>query len=818
MGDFNFPGIYWEDQSSVGSKQEQNFLESFRDWFLWQHCTQPTRFRAQQNENILDLVMTNEQGMVDKIQYNEPIGKSDHLVLNWEYRCYTLRGGTEQMKYLYSKADYSGMRAAFADEQWDVLMKGKTVQQQWDIFSHEVNSVIDKFVPHRKFTTTTVKRRKPAWMDDRVLARLRKKKAAFTRWKQTRDGQDYLGYAKARNAAKAETRRAVREFEKEVAKQAKKNPKAFYRFVNSKLRTKPGIGNLTGSDGIEIVDNGEKAEAFNSFFSSVFTREDTQNLPTVNKRTSEELGEVEIREEKVLELLRHLQPDKSPGPDGLHPRVLKECAEVLAKPLTYICRSSLLEGCLPQCWKEANVTPVYKKGSRLDTSNYRPVSLTTICCKVMEKLIRSVMLKHLTENQLLSEQQHGFVYGRSCTTQLLKVMDKWTEIMDEGGAIDAVYLDLAKAFDTVPHRRLLVKLASYGITGKLLEWITDFLTGRRQRIGVAGSFSEWREVISGVPQGSVLGPILFICYINDMPDTISSFLYMYADDTKMFRRVDIEGETERLQQDLDKLGEWSERWQLRFNVEKCKIMHIGGSRNGAAGYKMSGMELKETLEEKDLGVWVDNTIKSTCHVNHAVSKANQILGLIRRTFTYLDTALMKQLFTSIVRPHLEYANVVWQPYLKRDIELLERVQHRATKMVPGLAKLSYEERLKRMDLPTLVFRRARGDAIEAYKYLHGKYCVDSEALLPKHDSTGPRTRGNGLKLQKRECRSLRRSNFFSMRVVNTWNSLTDEVVMAPSVNCFKGGFDRLNSRNRYSMEWRNRGDSRETEEAKKSSL
>jgi len=180
------------------------------------------------------------------------------------------------------------------------------------------------------------------------------------------------------------------------------------------------------------------------------------------------------------------------------------------------------------------------------------------------------MLKHLIDNCLLSQQQHGFVYGRSCTTQLLKVMDKWTEILDRGGAIDAVFLDLAKAFDTVPHQRLIVKLKSYGFTGRLLNWITHFLTGRRQRVGVAGEFSEWREVLSGVPQGSVLGPILFICYVNDMPETVSSFLHMYADDTKIFRRVDVEGEVDQLQEDLNQLLEWSEKWQLRFNVEKCK--------------------------------------------------------------------------------------------------------------------------------------------------------------------------------------------------------------------------------------------------------
>jgi Reverse transcriptase (RNA-dependent DNA polymerase) len=506
-------------------------------------------------------------------------------------------------------------------------------------------------------------------------------------------------------------------------------------------------------------------------------------------------------------LLTKLQQEKSPGPDGIHSRVLKECAAVLAKPLTMLFKSSLEEGQLPRAWKEANVSPIHKKGPKSSVDNYRPVSLTSVCCKVMEKVVRRVLLSHMVENGHLSDYQHGFVHGRSCTTQLLKVIDAWSEILDQGGSIDVAYLDFAKAFDTVPHQRLLLKLESYGVKGKVLKWIGEFLLGRRQRVGVAGVFSEWTEVLSGVPQGSVLGPVLFVCYINDLPESIASFIYMYADDTKLFRRVDCDLEREELQRDLDTLGDWAQKWQLRFNVEKCKVMHLG-IRNLGATYEMTRADngkriaLLETKEEKDLGVWVDNTGKPSNHVVHAANKANQLLGLIRRGFAYMDGALMKQLYTAIVRPHLEYANVVWHPYLKRDIELLERVQHRATRLVPGFAKIKYEERLRRLDLPTLAYRRYRGDAIEVFKYLKGLYEVDCSKMLPLHESVGMETRGNGMKLAKKGCNGLLRQNFFGMRVVNEWNELAEDVVQAPSVNCFKGRFDRQCAENRFSMEWK----------------
>ena len=203
-------------------------------------------------------------------------------------------------------------------------------------------------------------------------------------------------------------------------------------------------------------------------------------------------------------MLTKLQPEKSPGPDGIHPRVLKECANILAMPLPAVFKSSLKEGRLPQAWKEANVTPIHKEGPKSSVDNYRPVSLTSVCCKILEKVVRRALLSHMIENGYLSDYPHGFIHGRSCTTQLLKVIDAWTEILDQGGTIDVAYLDFAKAFDTVPHQRLLIKLVAYGVQGKVLEWIRQFLVGRRQRVGVMGVLTEWSDVISGVPHGSVL--------------------------------------------------------------------------------------------------------------------------------------------------------------------------------------------------------------------------------------------------------------------------------------------------------------------------
>ena len=288
------------------------------------------------------------------------------------------------------------------------------------------------------------------------------------------------------------------------------------------------------------------------------------------KDFKKELNDIHITKETVLKKLKNLDPTKSPGPDGVHARLLKELSEELAEPLAIIFTKQLEEGSLPKVWKDANVTPIYKKkGDKSNPGNYRPISLTSIVCKVMESIIRDDVMKHLNDNELLSCNQHGFVPKRSCVTNLLDIMDKWTDTLDTGAPVDAVYLDFAKAFDSVPQKRLIKKVRSYGITGKVGEWIADFLTDRRQRVAVQGSHSGWSKVKSGVPQGSVLGPILFVIYINDLPEGIRSWCSMYADDTKLSTPADTAEKRTRLQEDLDRAVQWADRWLLRFHTGKC---------------------------------------------------------------------------------------------------------------------------------------------------------------------------------------------------------------------------------------------------------
>ena len=361
------------------------------------------------------------------------------------------------------------------------------------------------------------------------------------------------------------------------------------------------------------------------------------------------------------------------------------------------------------------------------------------------RLIKDHMVEFLVKHKLLNSSQHGFLKARSCLTNMLCFLEEITKWIDVGSPVDIIYLDFQKAFDKVPHQRLLLKLKAHGIGDSITDWIEQWLTDRRQRVVVDGEVSNWKSVLSGVPQGSVLGPILFLIYINDLDDSITSNVLKFADDTKLFRKVNTDGNKQHLQNDLDRLVKWSEKWQMLFNFWKCKCLHTG-HRNLNVNYKMGDTVLGTTVKEKDLGVTISADMKVSEQCGIAASKGNQILGLIRRNITYKEKKLIIPLYKAIVRPHLEYCIQAWRPYRKKDIDTLERIQRRATKIIPELRDLSYEERLKECGLTTLETRRLRGDQIEVFKILNGYENIDRNMFFSlKKDS---RTRGHEVKLVK----------------------------------------------------------------------
>ena len=487
----------------------------------------------------------------------------------------------------------------------------------------------------------------------------------------------------------------------------------------------------------------EAAKVLSDFFSSVFVREGSDEVPRMEVNSDDSLQPpepmpaVDIDTEDVLKRLTCLKDNKSPGPDGLHPKFLIMAANALAEPLAMLFRKSIATGKLPLDWKSALVSPIFKKGSKVDPGNYRPVSLTCIPCKILESIIRDHMLQYLEGRDVLSLYQHGFINGRSCLSNLLVTLENWTAALEEGYGLDIFYLDYQKAFDTVPHKRLLAKLEWYGTDIQVLNWIQNFLMNRRMNVVVNGSRSGWADVYSGVPQGSILGPVLFILYVNDLPKKVRCGIQMFADDTKLWTTVQKVDDQAKLQNDLDSLEDWSKTWLLKFNSSKCKVMHVGHSVQTEYCMSNNGKEytVTETDKERDLGVHITKDLKWSTQCSKAASKAMQALGLIKRNFSQLDKHSFLVMYNTYVRPHLEYCAQAWNPYLKKDITCLEKVQRRATKLVKEVKHLKYEDRLRALQLFSLKYRRLRGTLIETYKILTGKLKIESDQFFKLSSSS-----------------------------------------------------------------------------------
>jgi len=598
---------------------------------------------------------------------------------------------------------------------------------------------------------------------------------------------------KTQKECKKAVRQAKRKFEQKIAQNGNKRP--FVAYIKSKTKSRSGVGPLK-VDNKTISGDKDMATELNKAFCSVFTKENDQNRPTCQVlQDSSVVSEIYFTAGMVAEKINKLKSTSAPGPDKISARFLKEYVNVISYPLSLLFESSMRSGIVPQDWRLANVTPIFKKGSKSKPENYRPVSLTSICCKLMESIIRDQLVNHLKFNNLIKSSQHGFMKNKSCTTNLLEFLDRVTTLIEDGDSVDVIYLDFSKAFDKVPINRLLDKIKAHNIRGNVHKWITEWLSGRMQRTVLNGSFSEWCEVLSGVPQGSVLGPLAFIIFINDLDAETSliSIMNKFADDTKLGHKVNNDTDKEVLQNALDNLCMWSDRWCMEFNVKKCKVMHLG-KKNKDYEYYMKGSVLSSVNQERDIGVLVESSLKPSLQCAEASRKASVVLGQITRAFLYRDRFIFLKLYVQFVRCHLEFASPVWSPWHIGDIEILEKVQRRAVNFITGLKGVTYEDKLKELGILSLVDRRSRADLIQVFKILKGIDDVDSSTWFtlvgqePQRVTRNTSYHGN---LVATRSKSDIRLNFFTNRVVSRWNGLPTDVKDSRTLNIFKSKLDGM---------------------------
>lgn len=781
LGDFNYSELNWGDKNNLDNSH--SFVDCLDNNFICQLVNKPTR-----GKNFLDLILSSDENLVKNLIVGEPFETSDHQVIRFSIMGSKCNKTKKFPVYEYFKANYDQIRHHAKTLGWEALKDSNSVHDIWHKLKTDILSIREKFI--------TVRRRpksKAQWATNRTKRFRRSKKRAWLKFRES--GQKPSFYDRYRQKLKLsmrENKRAKLAFERRLADNIKHNSKAFYSYVNSKSRSNKKIGPLRGGDGQIITSNKHTADYLNSYFCTVFTKENLDNIPNpvmlFNGNAADALSGVTIDENQLLSKLNKIDVGKSLGPDNIHPKLLYELRFELLKPLTRLFNLSIEQGEIPQDWRDANVSPIFKKGNRDQAQNYRPVSLTSVVGKILESFIKNSIVEHLEQFKLLRLSQHGFLKGRSCLTNLMEFFDLVTEKLDNGEELDLIYLDFAKAFDKVPFLRLLKKLEVHGIRGDLLNWVKTWLSNRRQRVGVDGEYSGWAEVCSGVPQGSVLGPILFLIYINDIDLGLISKISKFADDSKLLNSVKNSEGVDEIRRDLKNLEVWAEKWQMEFNTDKCSVIHLG-KNNPNSTYHLFNKEIKSSTKERDLGVIVDGTMKFSEQCNTVVNSANATLGMIKRTLISRNKDVVTKVYKALVRPKLEYCVQVWRPYLLKDIYKLERVQHRATKFISECRGLNYEDRLRVTGLTTLQDRRDRGDMLEVFKTLKGFNKVDHNQFFKLAESSN--TRGHSLKLLKERARLDCRQNFFSNRVVNKWNSLPRMIVDSPNVNSFKNRYDKF---------------------------
>ena len=504
------------------------------------------------------------------------------------------------------------------------------------------------------------------------------------------------------------------------------------------------------------------------------------------------MPDITISSSGVQKLLENLKPNTAPGPDDIPSKFLKTTAAELAPSLTLLFQASLRQALIPDDWRHARVAPLYKSGKsdRSKPANYRPISLTSISCKVMEHIICSNLMGHLDEHGILTDFQHGFRRRRSCETQLVLTVNELTQNLDQGRQIDCILLDFAKAFDKVSHMSLITKLRHYGVVNQNLLWIEDFLRSRSQVVVVEGKESSRAAVTSGVPQGSVLGPALFLVYINDLPEKLNSTPRLFADDCLLYRVINNPKDTDLLQEDLHTLEKWERDWSMEFAEDKCKVLRITKKweRNRIIkNYKIHDYVLETVDSAKYLGITLDSNLSFTKHIQDTTKKAKSTCQFLQRNLSRCDRATKEKCYKTYVRPILEYGSCAWDPHKgnQSQVNILESAQRKAARFVCSdwRRSSSVTDMMNSLQWESLQERRARSRLLLFFKIQHN--LVDIPISLFQVSNSPILTRGPRVKYCIPFFRTGLYQNSFVTASVCLWNSLDGGVGNLSDLELFR---------------------------------
>lgn len=735
LGDYNLPSSY--PQASC-----ENTL--FSEMILV-NCQQ---FNTIYNNNnkILDLCFSDTDVKVNKA---DPLISEDnyHPALNILVNIQANLKQNNSRKLLFNKANYAGLNEYYMSCNWVELFEIEALDDKINWFYNKLNEGIALYVPvHHKRPNNY-----PTWFSNELIKKIKEKKSAHTKYKKTNSKYHYNTFRKLRQECKIISNNCYNNYIIKTEQMIKLNATGFWSFIKNKRRSDNDIPSTMNWNDTIANDGQEVSNLFASFFKNTF-QPVTPYLPnTISGQTainhssiSEQdvnLSKLNVRYDDVYKQLRKLDSRKGAGPDELPNQFLKNCAAGLAEPITHLFSTSLESGMFPSAWKASFISPIHKSGPKGEVSNYRPVCIQSSLSKLFEKIV----LPQITSafQNVISTRQHGFVGGRSTTTNLYLYTNYVLDAMNQGLCTHAIYTDFSKAFDTVDHETLLDKLYQYGVRDKALDWIRSYLSDRRLQVRVNGHISNEYYATTGVPQGSHLGPILFIIFINDIGEKFESEYLLYADDLKIYRRINDVEDMNSLQRDLNELHNWCAMNKLNLNKSKCVTLCLSrGNSQYPPIYNLDQYQLTDVSSVKDLGIIIDNKLNFTEHIDKITSKAFKTLGFILRTgreFNDVHTNL--HLFNTLVRPILEYCSIIWSPHTQVQINRVERIQKKFCKFITYYlytrgSYMTTEEVYNKFKINSLLSRRHAADMMFFYKVING--LILSPEIHEQFEFTKPR--------------------------------------------------------------------------------
>ena len=777
VGDFNFPDINWPFSSS--SNQSNIFLNFCQDNFLTQHVHSPTR---RISNSILDLLFSTNGTCITHVDVHEEFGSSDHSIIQCSINIKPSYISKKSWRRCFKNTDWSLFQDLLVSSSgdWSSALHAADVDIAWKQFTVILNKILDKVAPYKLVTSRNF------ISNSKVRTALRYTRRAFKALVNNPSPHNLFTYERSMAIAQCALNCDLLARENYVCKS--KDARLFWSYVNRRISTTSCINSISHL-GQDICEPQRIANIFNEFFFSIFSTPSDHPAYAAHPDVDHDamtLQHITLTLDDVLKAISMLPPKASIDSDGLSNKILKKGSLALATYLYQLFSLSLNSSRIPTSWKSATVTPIHKGRSKRLVENYRPISVTSCCSRLLERIINTKIQAFLSNNSKLNTSQHGFLKGKSTDTILLHFYDYVTGKVDKNLLVDCIFFDFKKAFDTVPHSLLLRRIYSMGISGSLFHWIQDFFSNRSQAVKIGSCLSGYLPVPSGVVQGSVLGPTLFNIFVNNIDDSLRFCnILKYADDTRIFlsaEKADVDDLMCKIQIDIDNLVRWSRDSGMAFNVSKCFSASFGHSAP-IRHYTIGDTIVPHKSSFSDLGLTINSSLNFKSHTDSIVSKAFSKLGLINKIFKFKNIDITPQLFKAFVRPSLEYSSIIWCPYTSISINNIERVQRRMCRMIPSIRHLSYRNQLKSLHLISLRARRLRFQLISIFKIFKGYTDINFSDFFDV--SSIHRTRGHNCHIITKHCRHNYRLHFFTVSAISLWNQLSQEDIDATSINIFK---------------------------------